>query len=450
MLFRIGLRVTGNRAAGLLASAIFLGNANWQYLQSCPLTEPLYTALSLLAMDSLLRWREQPEAGLPWASASWVALGAFCRYEGWLLLAGVLTLLAFEGWRRAIPRREAIRAALAFAGVFIVPALAHFGYLYAMTGESFFHRVARGNPEPYFTFKRPVLSAVMHLGELAQISAAVPLVFAIGGIAFTLSRRDRLLRWLPLFLLWLPSLLNVAALYWGLIYRVRYSALLVPAVAVFSGLLVLSHQALWRTFTASVLVVASLPWLTPFFPRAWEYRATFPGPGVAVLPLFALAAYLWARARRRCFWPGLALCVAGMQLPVLYVESRPILAETREHDYIEPERQAVLEYLRGEFDGSRILIDVARLAPLMYDSGLAVRAFIYNEGRQEEWVRALRSPASEAGWIVMEQGDELWNLHQVDPRWAERYALAVRTNNYRLYRLQGVKPGGAVPARQLE
>jgi hypothetical protein len=450
LLYRIALRCSGSWRSGVLASAILLANANWQYLQACPLTEPLFLLLNLAAVDRFLAWRDNPGAGLPWTSAVWAALAALCRYEGWFFVAGVIVVLAVDAHRGGIPRQRAIRAGLVFAGVFALPVVAHFGYVYVWTRETFFHRVARGYPTPYVTHRRPLLSVVFHLAELVQVSAVIPLAMGIGGVVFTLRRRERLIRWLPLFLLWLPSALNVAALYWGLIYRVRYSCLVVPAVAAFAGVLCLSPRALQRTFTAAVLVVSALPALPWFLPHEWRFHMFTAAPGVLILPLLAVLLFLVAQARSNWVWESLVLCVAGMQLPVLYAEYRPLLVETREHSYIEAERQAVLDYLRANYDGARILVDIGRQAPLVYDSAIPVRKFIYNEGQQREWVAALMDPRQEAGWIVMEKGDELWNLQQVDPRWADMYALAVQTDSYRLYRLQEAQQGGSLPARRFE
>ncbi len=450
LLYRIASRCTGSWQSGVFAGSILLGNANWQYLQACPLTEPLFMFLNLAAMDRFLAWRDDRGARLPWATAIWASLASLCRYEGWFLVAGVLMVLALDWHRGSMPRRTAVRAGLVIACVFAAPLAAHFGYVYIWTGETFFHRVARGYPAPYVTYRRPFLSVVYHLAELVQVSALVPLMLAAGGIIFSFMRRERLIRWLPLFLLWLPSVLNVAALYWGLIYRVRYSCLVVPAVAVFASLLCSSRKALQRAFTVTVLVVSSLPALPWLLPHVWRFHMFSAAPGVVILPLLAVLLFLVARSRSSWVWESIVLCILGMQLPVLYAEYRPILVETREHDYIESERQAVLSYLRANYDGRRILVDMGRLAPLVYDSGIPVRKFIYNEGQQKEWVAALQHPRQEAGWIVMEKGDELCNLQQVDPRWTDMYALAVQTDSYRLYRLQETQQGGSPPARRFE
>jgi hypothetical protein len=450
LLYRIASHSTGSWRAGLFASLILLANANWQYLQACPLTEPLFMVLNLASIDRFLSWRDNPDAGLPWASAIWASLAALCRYEGWLFLVGVIAVLVLD-WRTGVTsRKRAVRAALVFAAVVLLPIGVHFAYLYSWTGETFFHRVARGYPTPYVTYRRPFLSVIYHLAELVQISALVPFLFGFGGVVFCFMRRERMRRWLPLFLLWLPSAVNVAALYWGLIYRVRYSALVVPAVAVFASLLCSSPKALRRAFTLSVLVVASLPFLPSLLPHTWRFHMFAAAPGVMFLPLLGALLFMIARARSSWVWESLVLCVVGMQLPVLRGEYRPLLAEAREHDYIEAERHAILDYLQSHYDGTRILIDIGRLAPLAYDSGIPLKKFIYNEGRQQEWVAALRDPQKEAGWIVMEKGDELWNLQQVDPQWTHRYALAVQTGSYRLYRLQAAQQGGPLPARQFE
>ncbi len=149
------------------------------------------------------------------------------------------------------------------------------------------------------------------------------------------------------------------------------------------------------------------------------------------LPAVALLAFLIARAAGGYRWPLLLLAVLGAQMPALDGENRPILAETLEHQSLEGERQRVLLYLRENYDGTRLLIDIGKLAPLVYDSGLPVRGFVYSEGL---WERARRAPHQEVGWILA-GNDEIWTALQVDPHWADRYSLALKADNYRVYRL---------------
>ena len=435
MIFRITLRMTGSRIAALFAAAVLVGNPNLQLLQSAPLTEPVYMALFLLATDAFLNWRERSGRVLPWAAAAWAALGALCRYEGWIFLAGVLALILYDAWQGFCGRKRALQAIAVYTGMSVLPVAAHFGYIFLRLGDSFFHRVARGSPAPYETYKRPVLSVVYHFGELAQAATLIPLLIGIAGLVYCLIGSERRRRYLPCLLLWLPSLINVAALYWGLIYRVRYSLLLVPAVAAFGGVVLSRPTFARRMLILACMLLFFLPWLSWAFPVRWEYYFMSPSTGIFVLPAAALILLMAALAGARHRWLLIALAVLSMHFPVLLGENKALLAESLEHQYIEPERKAVLDYLLARYDGSRILIDVGRLAPLMYDSGLPLKEFIYHDGNLRDWDRASVKPRAHAGWLCAEKGDEIWELLHVDPHWADGYSLGVKTENYVLYQL---------------
>jgi len=322
-----------------------------------------------------------------------------------------------------------------FVAAFCLPVGAHFAYLYSRIGDSFIHRVVRGKAGPYETFKHPLLSLIYHLGEVAQAAAILPLLVAFVGVLYCLSRCRPFSRWAPLLLLWTPSLVNISALYWGLIYRVRYSSLLIPAVAVFASLVLQSASLPRFALIASTLAVMVLPWLSWYFPPEWVYRFFLPGPGLTGLPVVALLAFLIARAAGSYRWPLLLLAVLGVQMPALEGENRPILAETLEHQFLEGERQRVLLFLRENYDGTRLLIDMGKLAPLVYDSGIPVRGFVHSEGDRVLWEKARGAPHHEVGWILAGKDDAIWIALQVDPHWADRYSLALKTDNYRIYRL---------------
>jgi Dolichyl-phosphate-mannose-protein mannosyltransferase len=436
LVFRISRRSTGSTAAGVFASLLLLGNANLQYLQSCPLTEPLYIMLLLLAVDTVTRWREGENPSLPCMAGLWIALGALCRYEGWLFAIGVILLLAMDFWTGRIRRSQAAKSMALVAVCFALPVLVHFAYLYFRVGDSFVHRVARGNPAPYETFHRPFLSLVYHLGELSQVAAILPMLLGLAGLAWSLRSGGPAVRLAPLYLLWIPSLVNIAAFYWGMLYRVRYSILLVPAIAIFGSLQLVSQRALRTTFTLACVAAMTLPWISWYFPREWKYHLVFPGPGILLLPAAALICLLVSRAGAGERWPLLALCLFAMQVPALSGEDRPIIPETLEHRFLDHEREAVLNHLRSQYDGTRILIDMEKLAPLVYDSRLPVKEFIYREGGGNYWRQALDSPSRVAGWLCSQKGDVVWHLLQVDPQWVDGYSLAVKTENFLLYRLR--------------
>ena len=439
---RICRRATGSAGAGVAAAAVLVANGNLAYLQSCPLSEPVYMALQLAALDLVMAWRERRTEAPPWAAALAAALGAMCRYEGWFFAAGVVVLLVWDARREPARRRESIRAAAVFAGAFAFLALGHFGYLYARVGDSFLHRVARGNPAPFVTFKRPFLSAAYHAGELAQAGGVVPLLVALLGALHCLRSRRPCARVAPVYLLWLPSITNVSVLYWGMIYRVRWSVLLVPALAASAALQFVAPRALRRALLAASFAAMALPWVSWAAPGTWEFHLLRAGPGAVLLPAAGLAVLLAAESGAA---PGLALVallVAAEQWPALEGENRAVLGEALEHASLEGERAQVIGYLRQNYDGRRILADMGKLAPLVYDSGLATREFVHNEGDPARWRRALGQPRGEVGWLAALRGDEVWQALEVDPHRADGYSLAVQTGHFVLYRLETRPPEG--------
>ena len=434
--YRISFRVTGSVAAGVFAGIVLLGNANLQYLQSCPLTEPMFMALFLLAADSLLSWRDSGCAALPWRAAIWTSLGALCRYEGWYFFGGVMLLLVFDFWKGYAPKSCLVKGGAVFIAVFGAPAIAHFGYIFFRLGDTFFGRLAQGYHTPYITYKRPFLSLWYHLGELSQVATTLPLIMAAAGLVLLFSRRKQFLRRIPLFLLWLPSLINISALYWGLIYRVRYSVLLIPAVAIFGSLVIESESARKRLSLLLALATIAFPWLAWCQSMIRPGSAPIAGPGALVLPVAALILFLLARVRS-WYSAGLTiLCVLGMQVPLLSREDRPMMVETMEHEFIEPERKEVLQFLRRHYDGKRILIDMGTEAPLVYDSGFDVKEYVYNEGGESLWHSAAQSPDPVVGWICTQDADSISQHMNEDPNWARNYSVVLKTEHYRLYRLR--------------
>jgi hypothetical protein len=434
--FRISYRLTRSTAAGIFAGFTLMANANLQYLQSCPLTEPLYMALLLLAADSLMGWRESGCACLPWRAAIWTSLGALCRYEGWYFFGGVLLLLAYDYWKNFAPRRRLLQAGAVFIAAFVIPIAAHFGYVFLRLGDTFLGRVAAGYPTPYATYKRPFLSIVYHLGEISQVATTLPLVIAAVGLLILVVQRKEFGRRVPLLLLWLPSLINISALYWGLIYRVRYSVLLVPAVSILGSLAFVSESAKKIALLLLALAPLVFPWLTWWTHRINPAEALMPGPGALVLPVAGLIVFLIARSQQSYSAAILVLCILGIQVPPLAREDHPMIVETMEHEFIEPERKEVLQYLRRNYDGKRILIDMGTEAPLVYDSGLAVREFVYNEGGEVLWHMAAQNPERIVGWLCTQKGDQVSQLMDRDPNWASSYVMVLKMEYYRLYRLK--------------
>jgi hypothetical protein len=239
--------------------------------------------------------------------------------------------------------------------------------------------------------------------------------------------------------LWSPSLINLSALYWGMMYRIRYSVLLLPAIAIFAGVVASDDRASRRVLACASLAGACLPWAAWYFPREWRYHDFYPGPGILLLPAAGALLFCLAQSLARYRWSLLAFGALATLVPVLQGEHHPILEETLEHKFVESDRAQVLDWLNVHYDGHRILIDAQKLSPLIYDSRLPLREFIYNEGDPARWREALRMPERSAGWVCVQKGDELSGLLQVDPHRLDGYSLVVHNDWLSLYQLIKVR-----------
>jgi len=386
-------------------------------------------------MDALIAWRDSARVSLPWRGAVLGALAAMCRYEGWYFVAGAVALLVWDAWRDRSLRHESVRAAAVVASAAAMLIAAHFGYLYARTGDTFLQRVARGNPAPFETFHRPFLSSAYHLGELAQAAGVIPLLIGIAGLLYAPLQARPFAHAAPVLLLWLPSATNISVMYWGMIYRVRWSVLLVPAVAVSAAFLFAAPRAARRMLLAAAFAAMALPWVSWLAPQTWQFHLLRSGPGSLLLPVAALAAVFAVECGARAAPALAALAALASLCPALEGEHRAVLAETLEHEGLEAERAAVLDVLRRGYDGRRVLVDMGKLAPLVYDSGLSTREFIHNEADPARWRRALEHPMDEVGWLAALRGDDVWRALVVDPHRRDGYSLAVQTEHFVLYRL---------------
>ena len=155
-----------------------------------------------------------------------------------------------------------------------------------------------------------------------------------------------------------------------------------------------------------------------------------------VLPAVGLILFFVARVKQSYSVPLMVLCILGMNIPPLARDFRPMMTETMEHEFIEPERNEVLQFLKRNYSGGRILIDMGTEAPLVYDSGLKVKEFVYNEGKEVLWHEAARNPERVVGWICYQEGDAVWQIMRRKKDWAACFTTAVKTEHYSLLRLR--------------
>lgn len=215
-------RVTGERWAGIVAATVPLGNPGWLYLQTTPMTEPLFFGLVGGLVHFLVRWRAQRDPrDLRWASLC-SALACLVRYEAWPI-ALVSIVFAFDATlppreRRAHLLRYAVRALLAPVFLYSLHSLYVSGrVLYTIEG----HNLTDTGGDPARAALRVLTGLVAAFGLPLVAAASV----ALGVLA---ARRDA--RGFLVLALCAPAGVTFAAYFTGHPVKARYALLLAPAL----------------------------------------------------------------------------------------------------------------------------------------------------------------------------------------------------------------------------
>ena len=320
-------RATGSRAAALAAPALILLNPNVLYLQSTPMTEPMLFGFALVALDRLDMYLKHTGSA---SVAAWVLTAlAMTRYEGWLIVAGLLLVTGFVRMRDG-RRIDPLLWQLPLGAI-----LLFFVLSWASTGVWF---VSSGFFVPESELLHNLPNVWKHVREgLEDLAGPILLWAAAGGAIvalFTARRRPDVL--MPLALVCAVGL-PLMAFYQGHPFRVRY---LVP------------------------MIVAAAPL------AAWI---------IAVLP-----------ARGRTLAAVLLVAAVGWSRPPLD-HGAPMVIEAQRESPMRAGREQVTTRLRQRGDDSPILASMGSLGHYMQDAshaGLSLRDFLH-EGNGDLWIEAL-------------------------------------------------------------
>lgn len=280
-LFAAIRRAARSAPAGFAAVGIFALNPNLLYLQSTPMTEPVFLAglMALLYFTVLFR-DTQSLAAVVGAGIACLA-ASLSRYEGWFLIpfATLYFLLAARRWQMRL------LAAFLFGAIASVGPLYWLGHNWWLYGnplefyngpysaKAIYQRTGTypGNHDWRKAWLFFRTAAVLCSGWGAIIAAGVGLVGCI-------LRRTL---W-PLLLLALPSVfylwsmysggaaIFVPQLWFGSYYNTRYGLAPLPLFAAAGAGIVLLLRGRWRSIAAAAaIVVAASPWLINPRPDSW-------------------------------------------------------------------------------------------------------------------------------------------------------------------------------------
>ena len=388
LLFRLGAEINRNVAAGIVALAGALLCPSFLYLASTPLTEPLALMWSALVVYALFRYAQSGS----WKSLAGAAAAAFfgtlTRYEGWNVLP-FATLLVFlihpYPWRQRLIRASVL-AGIAGAGplLWIIHNVHRFQNpleFYNGIGSArdiYAHQVAT-TAFTYPTDGSLLLSGRYYLEDLKLVLGVWALELAVlGFVAWCASlRASRRGAVAVLFIVPLPFYIQAMAhaaiplyvptLFPHTYYNLRYGVEMIAAVALFPSFV--------------------------FSPRLGRN-----------LRIILMIVFLGLVGRQ------FARMTAGgpRELPVVKegILNTPCRARRQ---------RAIIEFLRGRYDGKRVLVAVGKWPCVEPEVDIYFRNTITNLNRQY-WPRMRREPEKWVEWIIRGDGDPIDSLIQAYPQ----------------------------------
>lgn len=380
--FRLGLEMNRNLAAGWAALGGFLLCPNMLYLASTPLTEPLALMWTVLTVYALFRFQKGGRKGALIAAGLFAFLGTLTRYDEWYLLpfAALFVFLA-----RSRPWRARIYDTLLFSVVAGAgPALwflhnAHrFGnplefYNGPFSARAIYAHQLATTAFPYPTDGDILKSARYYLEDLKLVIGAWTLELAALGLVAWLADRRELAR--------------------------RSSALLLIVLL---------------PFYVNAMAYAAIPLYVPtLFPYTY-YNLRY---GLEMLPATALLGsfIVSPSLSRGARWAltGVLLSMLSWQCITTALPGASELVVAKEGELNTPcktaSQQGVINFLRGRYDGQRVLIAVGKWPCVNPGIGIPYRKTVTDANR-EYWQDMKVAPQKWVGWIIRRTGDPVDDL----------------------------------------
>jgi Dolichyl-phosphate-mannose-protein mannosyltransferase len=278
-IYRTARLVTSSRAAGWVAASALALNPSLLYMQTTAMSETGSLAASVVAIFYGLRAAQTLHAADVVRCAAAVACGTLIRYDNWLLGFVLLPLLVYVAWRR---RDRALAEAwgllytlLAFAGcaawvvynwvIFHDPILAFF---YGQSSHTYFAGATAAElparNHPLFAFETYGLAVAKTVGWVLVPAALLGLLVFVWRARLRPTLVAAYLTLIPFAFYWVVlykgvNQLNMPELGSGGYYNIRFGLAMVPAVALFVGVLTTVGPKLLRGgLVAAALGVAGL------------------------------------------------------------------------------------------------------------------------------------------------------------------------------------------------
>jgi Dolichyl-phosphate-mannose-protein mannosyltransferase len=277
-LYAAARRIFDSPAAGWTAAALYALNPNLLYLQSIPMTESLSLACLTALLYFTVRFRDTQGWGAAAGAGIATCAGTLTRYDAWLLVPFVAVYFLL------VAKRRRVAVALVFCAIALLGPLywLFHNWWLSLDPLEFYRgrwsaRAIQGGAD--YPGRNDWALAAKYYRTAAQLCAGpyLPFVAAAGALA-ALAKRA----WWPLVLLALPGVLYVWSMQSGTVpifmpslkpfsyYNTRYGIAVLPLFALAAaGLVAIVPERARRVVAVLVVLAAIAPWIVHPRPSYW-------------------------------------------------------------------------------------------------------------------------------------------------------------------------------------
>jgi hypothetical protein len=382
--YKLVIELSGSRLGAYVGAGVFAINLNELYLQSTPLTEPVYLGLFIFSSLYLAKYLKTSGHQFLLPLGIFTSLQVFDRYDGWFVAAiQAVILIVFE----LVVQKRSLQKTIGNLTFFIFP-VAMAVVIWLGWNLIIFHDALYSFTGPYSAHAQQ--ATIQKSGGLITAGNVMESLKAFG-----FDMRDNIG----------SIMLGLGALGWALYLALNRTLKTWVRTLMFSAFLsVIVFNILALYFGFSIVNVPELHWNPSGNAAGTLFNARY---GILALPMVAVGVGLLSsvKHRRRAALVVISIIVlVGVQTVMMYKAG--IIT-------VEDGTKGSSAFVNGDIAGAlkekvgsdqTVLLSTSSFNAVAFQSDLPLRQFIH-EGVSTEWKDAIANPDLHAQWVVMANGN---------------------------------------------
>ncbi|MDD3006554.1 MAG: cellulase family glycosylhydrolase [Candidatus Pacebacteria bacterium] len=409
--------VTKDKTASLLGGVIFAVNLNMLYLQTTPLTEPLYLMFFVLSVLYFIKFIIKGDPKYLFILGALGFLQVLARYDGWFVVGVEFLLIAYY---EILYRKGGLKDTVGKLTVFVFPIIFGVGLWFIWNllifGDPLYFAIGPYSAKSQqttiesnaglITKNNLNIASLAYWYDMLAVVGKYVIVLAFAGlVSFFFQKKLRIdlsNKALVLVLLVSPIIFNILALYLGF----------------------------------SIINLPELGWNpSGEFSNQW-FNTRY---GIFALPFAAFFIGIISNLKKTLIYIAVIL-ITIFQTMTMQRSGIITLVDGTVGSSSFAHYDIALELENKVSSDEKVIVSTSFFNPVLFKSGFHLEQFIH-EGVSREWSEAIAQPEEYARWIVMANGDVgepvyTTLVNKQNNRFLSFYKLSYEGKHARIYKLR--------------